>query len=1416
MQTTGDIVGVRAYPTVVRLEESVEEPWIGESYCLTPEVRGHLDALAHFFAQESGIGTFLIGQYGSGKSHLLAYLAQKLRAAELGEKAPVDVVVLSLLNYRADTPLEDVIGTALGIPVGRGDRRVGWARCMQRHERGLVLILDELSEFLRSKPDRGRLNEDIRFLQYMGEWAQEARFFVIAAMQEAIEHAGDIEYAHFRKIQDRYPLRLRLTPSHVRELVAQSILVKGPGYTKAVEALTRRLREALPGAAVDFGALSKIYPIHPATLDLLAEMRDRFSQTRGVVEFVTRQLLGDPARSIPRFLDEPIGALITPDLIITHFQDVLEVQAEFLPLSQQLFPWYRKHLPEIFENEQQRSLAERLLRLLVLVHLAPAREGLSLDEASSWLLFAASRLDPARNRRILERVLQRLLHHGRYLRHDGQRYSLDLADDSTARLEKLLKQELADLPGPELCFELLTEPRALGPQARLDLFALPRDEWQPRRTRWSFHERSWSVYLGNRDPPSRKGLALCIRLPWGEAAAACGCTTVLPAAMELGPALREMAALARLRDRPLGSELARQVESRIAEHAEVFALKLSEAYARARVVRPDGRVADGLPPGPEDTLERWLDSYAIWMLGQTYPMFERFAPSHGPLPKEAYRTFMRFAIEQDMGSPDAGEWVRLLREAYLVPMGLLRRVHGAYELTRQIDRHELVRHLLPLIEHHVPISAVYDHLSGPVYGLVPDQIHLLLMVLLLVGELDVVKGQRSLRELYETLPTPLGYDRIVPGRALDQLQLRALEKLGDALHHKRPAHWTVVAQRRAIGRARDAMQEQAEQLRPLLARLEGQGELSRKLSELLGWCAVLERGQDELEAFAQLLYEVGSISRLLGRLGELSGLPRRVDRQLAELGRWKHLMGHPELASQAAELGEPPPLDEGELLDLWLKRAKATYSAYQRAYREQHDAWWTRLAKHEIWSWEPPAVSRCRQLGLQETLDAIAACRGRVSRCPGAGSLDFQPRCGCGFDGERVPEVQEAVNEMEELRARVERELGHFFRQEEVHARVRAWTEQGIEDHPQTRRYLEGQEGWPEIRDLVAFDEHLAGLEVARSVDLAEVTALLGERAWEPAALVEAFGELVGLYKASRLRFECSSSRDPKGVARWCVEQALGHGVSLPSGLGDLVEVAGQILPSWVRAPALARLEELGLDEQSLQRVLELIVERAIPLPRQKGCSPLVSAARELLSPTRPEDAGELAALSAKLYRHHRQLLAVARQAWLSRLEGLASVDLPRRPRPLGQVLEAHRDRSWLILDAFGLPILPGVLEQLDALLPEWELQHTAFAEVARTTTTDSFYRELAQSGLAHAFEKVNAIDDLLHERFLGLDDLCLLAVARLRVALGKVRTRIDPTRPLVLLGDHGFRMDPQGRSWTHGGTSTLERVVPVLLLRPR
>ncbi|MCP4406493.1 MAG: hypothetical protein GY807_01770 [Gammaproteobacteria bacterium] len=1423
-----EVVNVRAHPTVVRLQDLEKDNarWLSDSFLITPEIKNHLQILKRVFRQKSGGGIFLIGHYGSGKSHFLAYLTQQLRDSSL-LPAPPAVVPLSLVNFSAANRLEDILSQALDIHNVTGDRRPAWEAMLHRHPRGLLLVVDELSEFLRAKSDTHAFTEDVRFLQYLGEWVQDRPCWIIAALQEGIEHTGELEYDLYRKIKDRYPLRLLLTPTHVKNLIADSILVKKPEYHGTVENLLRELKETYPGSALDFDALRTIYPLHPVTLELLEEVRDRFSQARGVVDFTVTRLQGDHARGITPFLDQPFGNMLTADIIIDHFRDLFELQSEFLPLAQQFFPWYQKHLDELFERPALQDLAQRLLKLLVLIHLSPAREQLSAAEAVNWLMFNAARVEPERNRKIIDRVLSTLAERGRYVSAHSGRYRLNLRDDGAAALDRLLKREVASLQGQDaMVFEALLP---LLSNSRFNPLALPRDQWQHRQVQWQFHPRHYAVWLGQQTPTPVEGIGLCIRLPWHRSGPMPGGYTLQPAPIELTADLIELAALTRLRERPGDPELARRIGQRIESGGRRFAQLLRSAWQEARWIPPEGDSEPAPRLDGKTTLDSWLNNLALWILRRRYPAFERFAPRHGPLPKEIWLRFMRFAGHHDIGSAEADDHVKLIREAYLVPMGLLRRKGRKYHTPVHLERHELVRLITPLLEHNPSPQTVHEHLYEPIYGLVPDQVNLLLVFLLLQGEIDILKGRKSYRDSFETLPNPLHYDRVSPRHGLGMENINALQRLCQGLNLRIPSQWTVLLQRRCADRLIELRRKHLDRLHPLLRQVQEleQGQrLAERIQHYINRWNALDKGEHQLQGLEQFLFEISPVDAFLEEFREFEGLPEHLQRLLKETQRYLQLLQHPTVRqlldddAGSLDADELPGLDEPQALEDWLQRATQCYEGYKQHYRQRHERWWQNLSEHPLWSWQPPALSHSHHLGLNETLTELKSCRHEAMnrRCHGLVNLDYQPLCSCGFDGETAP-IESQLQRLDELKTSIETGLRLFFQQEEIKSRMRDWQREGMEMNTATISYLEGRRPAPEVQDVESLDQYLSGIALATEMALEPIIDLLCQRTWKPSELM---GELQRRFTGSgknRLHF---TGRDqgniPASVTEWCVKQSLKQGIALPKAMRhrDLKTITKILRPEWVTPKALHHLEDLGLEPHAIQRILSWILDGHIPLPETKGPEDsLLDAVSTMMQPPSVHTPLQLARYGNQLYRAHDRLRQLAPKRWLDLLEGLANVPLEGLPL-LPELLSKHPQTQWLIIDALGLALLDPLQTVLLKCFPEWSLEQPRFAQRPSTTTTDGCYRELLEADINHPFEKINVVDELLHKGMQPFADITTLTQTQLAIACRRLRSRFDPQRALLIFADHGFRIATDGRSYTHGSTSTMEQVVPVWHLVPK
>ena len=110
----------------------------------------------------------------------------------------------------------------------------------------------------------------------------------------------------------------------------------------------------------------------------------------------------------------------------------------------------------------------------------------------------------------------------------------------------------------------------------------------------------------------------------------------------------ELAALVRLKERPGNPELTRRIEQRLSARAYLFAQAVRGAWQDARLFTPGGETEAAPRLEAKATLDSWLESVALRVLRRIYPSFERFAPVHGPLAKEAWLRFMRFASREDL------------------------------------------------------------------------------------------------------------------------------------------------------------------------------------------------------------------------------------------------------------------------------------------------------------------------------------------------------------------------------------------------------------------------------------------------------------------------------------------------------------------------------------------------------------------------------------------------------------------------------------------------------------------------------------------------------------------------------------------------------------------------------------------------
>lgn len=1072
--TLGELIAVPPVKTVIQLRD-VREPdaarTLVASFVLTEDAAFALQTITRDLAQGRGRGYFLQGAFGTGKSHLLSLLTLLLTQPQVrGEGTWADltaplagrrflVVPVSLVEHRSREYLEDIIGRAIaealaaegapGWTVERGEdaapsRKTAFAELREtlRAEglAGLVLLIDELSEFLRAKPDGRSFNEDIRFLQYLGEAAADLPAWIVASLQERLEETGAIAPEAFAKIKDRYPVRLRLTGQHVKELISRRLIRQQPGAAAYVGALYQRLKGALGDLPFSLEELSALYPVHPQTVRFLEDLKQLFSQHRGVVDFIHYQLAGDPARKLPALLTGPADRLLTPDLIFDHFRTRIRELPETNPLSEVVVRAWETDSP--LADPEERELALRLVKILALAALSPLPAHLTPQRLLELTLYTLTDLDPSVNQEYITGLLDRMYREGPYLAGSGEpesgnvEYHVDLEADISLFVRRRLDYIRASLlPEDRRVFTRLG--------AWVDESFLPLKGWleelsATRTVTWQHTTRSGRVLLTALDelsPQHIKDLAaelaaseLDFVLVIGEAFATARQAkhlkeVLLPAVAASGtPGF-----LFWLPAEPAGSDVLREAlaydllaaECREGETANAqravpylegvlpdYRLKVAEIYRQAYFKGKVYTLPEAEPLVPEELgylpFATLLEKLAAVVLGRRYPRHAEVAPALAALPPGLVQALWEEFLLPGEYKPTghAGRLAAAI-EGTLLPLGLVKKQGHALALTIDPARSEPVRLVLATVAPGPqPLGTVYSLLRHSPFGLARESFQLLVLALLASGNLEAWREGRRLATSQLTPYTFSKIEALGPGQVLAAELQKELLSLAFLPARLKRSSFTAGLQQEAwafLGQWKGEVLAQIQSVRARLAQLRAAPALAafsferseeelRRLEALAGEIKTSYGSREGLERFLAACRSEPYLERYLTRLQELTAFLDKYAERFIFIHRYLTDAALSALPDEALARRRTALLamlsDEAVILEPeYRQRLDAGFTAFLAAYREAYVAAHNREVGPA--RFEPYVALResqaYRALSALATLEALAATHDETS-----------------------------------------------------------------------------------------------------------------------------------------------------------------------------------------------------------------------------------------------------------------------------------------------------------------------------------------------------------------------------------------------------------------------------------------------------
>ncbi|MCP5271841.1 MAG: ATP-binding protein [Burkholderiaceae bacterium] len=320
----GDLIQFEPIESVIQLldaNRADEAKRLVSTYVISDEmaerINGRIIPQLSFDESVDHKGLLVVGNYGTGKSHLMSVLSlvaedaaylPLLRSAAVAKAAQTIAGRFKVhrIEISSQMSLRDIVTQQLELFLEQhgvsytfppADKVVNnkaafeamMAAFNEKYpSQGVLLVVDEFLEYLRSRNDHA-LVLDLSFLREIGEVTKHLRFRFMAGVQEAIFDSARFQHVSdsLRRVKDRFA-QVLLARDDVSFVVAERLLKKTADQQQ-------RIREYLTPFAKFFGPMNermdqyvRLFPVHPeyiATFERLV-----FTEKRGALVTLRDQI----------------------------------------------------------------------------------------------------------------------------------------------------------------------------------------------------------------------------------------------------------------------------------------------------------------------------------------------------------------------------------------------------------------------------------------------------------------------------------------------------------------------------------------------------------------------------------------------------------------------------------------------------------------------------------------------------------------------------------------------------------------------------------------------------------------------------------------------------------------------------------------------------------------------------------------------------------------------------------------------------------------------------------------------------------------------------------------------------------------------------------------------------------------------
>jgi len=305
-----DLVQFEPIRTVIQIQEAKQLDRARElvqTFVISEQIAEAMTDLVfpklQYTVPEDNMGLFVVGNYGTGKSHLMAVISAIAERKDLLDsltseavKQAADQIAGKFVVCRAELAgttfdLGDWLFQTLGqfleqqqvaFTFPPPDKILNLKQVLTEMmgmfeakypDKGLLLVIDELLDYLRELDDQRKIR-CFNVLRVLGEFCAESRFRVIAGVQESLFDSPSFSFAaeSLRRVRDRFE-QLYIQRADIAYVVKQRLLKKTSEQKSWIQNHLEKFVSLYSRMSEQMEEFVQMFPVHPRYIEVFGQIR---------------------------------------------------------------------------------------------------------------------------------------------------------------------------------------------------------------------------------------------------------------------------------------------------------------------------------------------------------------------------------------------------------------------------------------------------------------------------------------------------------------------------------------------------------------------------------------------------------------------------------------------------------------------------------------------------------------------------------------------------------------------------------------------------------------------------------------------------------------------------------------------------------------------------------------------------------------------------------------------------------------------------------------------------------------------------------------------------------------------------------------------------------------------------------------